>query len=361
VPAPRGRDLELTRRRLRDWFSGVLPDAREIRLSGLAGPATTGFSSDTLLFDLEYRENGRPIRRPLAIRIQPTGFQIFPEYDLGLQFRIQSALAPTSVPTARMYWREQDPGVLDAPFYVMERVDGRIPTDRPPYHTGGWMTEIRSDERTAIWWSGLEVLARIHNLDWEALDLGWLADQDGRTPIERQLDYYTKYLAWTWDEKPHPTCTPALEWLTQNRPREQEPVTLVWGDARIGNMIFQNSQCAAVLDWEMATLGNPEEDLAWWIFLDRHHSEGVGAARLPGFPGREETIARYEYWSGRQTKHLDYYERFAALRFSVIMARVAKQMQAYGELPEDSDFGITNPCSRMLAQLLDLPDPAPSD
>ena len=361
MPAPRGRDLELTRRRLRDWFSGVLPDAREIRLSGLAGPATTGFSSDTLLFDLEYRENGRPIRRPLAIRIQPTGFQSFPEYDLGLQFRIQSALAPTSVPTVRMYWREQDPGVLDAPFYVMERVDGRIPTDRPPYHTGGWMTEIRSDERTAIWWSGLEVLARIHNLDWEALDLGWLADQDGRTPIERQLDYYTKYLAWTWDEKPHPTCTPALEWLTQNRPREQEPVTLVWGDARIGNMIFQNSQCAAVLDWEMATLGNPEEDLAWWIFLDRHHSEGVGAARLPGFPGREETIARYEYWSGRQTKHLDYYERFAALRFSVIMARVAKQMQAYGELPEDSDFGITNPCSRMLAQLLDLPDPAPSD
>ena len=62
MPAPRGRDLELTSRRLRDWFSGVLPDAREIRLSGLAGPATTGFSSDTLMFDLEYREDGHPIR-----------------------------------------------------------------------------------------------------------------------------------------------------------------------------------------------------------------------------------------------------------------------------------------------------------
>jgi aminoglycoside phosphotransferase (APT) family kinase protein len=363
VPAPRGRDLELTRRRLTRWFGARLPEARGIRISGLTGPGATGFSSDTLMFDLDYREAHREIHRPLVVRIQPTGFRVFPEYDLGRQFEIQRALEPTGVPTARMLWREDDPGVLDAPFYVMERVEGRIPNDTPPYHMGGWLTGIRPEERASIWWSGLEVLARIHTLDWAALGLAHLAPRAPArpdvTPLDRHLDYYTGFLDWAWDDKPHPTCTPALEWLRRNRPREPERVALCWGDARIGNMIFRDHRCVAVLDWEMATLGSPEQDLAWWLFLDRHHSEGVGVSRLPGFPGREETVAHYEAWSGHRPRHLDYYERFAAMRFSVIMARLSRQMQHYGLLPPDSDFGVTNPCSRLLARLLDLPDPHP--
>ena len=380
MPAPRGRDLELTRRRLTDWLAARLPQADSLRLSEFTGPGATGFSSDTLMFDLDTREGGREVHRALVARIQPTGFQVFPEYDLGLQFGIQQALAPTDIPTARMLWREEEAGVLDAPFYVMERVEGRIPNDNPPYHMGGWITEIQPEERASIWWSGLEVLARIHRLDWQTLGLGFLAEpQQGReapaqraegerssegrgaSPLERHLDYYSAFLAWAWDDKPHPTCTPALEWLYQNRPRDPEPVALCWGDARIGNMVFRDHRCVAVLDWEMARLGSPEEDLAWWVFLDRHHSEGVGVPRLAGFPSREETIARYEEWSGHRVRHLDYYERFAAMRFSVIMARLAKQMQATGVLPPDSDFGVTNPCSRLLSVLLDLPDPSSPD
>jgi aminoglycoside phosphotransferase (APT) family kinase protein len=377
LPAPRGRDLELTRRRLTEWFADRLPEADGVRLSELTGPGATGFSSDTLMFDLDYSERGREVHRPLVARIQPTGFQVFPEYDLGLQFEVQRALEPTDVPTARMLWREEEAGVLDAPFYVMERVDGCIPTDNPPYHMGGWVTGIQPEERASMWWTGLEVLARIHRLDWQALGLDFLdAEGQGReapaergaaerssdrrdvTPLERHLDYYSAFLAWAWDDEPHPTCTPALEWLYQNRPRDPEPVALCWGDARIGNMVFQDHCCVAALDWEMARLGSPEEDLAWWLFLDRHHSEGVGVPRLPGFPTREETVARYEEWSGHRVRHLAYYERFAAMRFSVIMARLSRQMQAHGVLPPDSDFGVTNPCSRLLTVLLDLPDPA---
>ena len=89
MPAPRGRDLELTRRRLSDWVATQLPEAGGVRLSELTGPGATGFSSDTLMFDLDYREGGRVVHRPLVVRIQPTGFQVFPEYDLGLQFGIQ--------------------------------------------------------------------------------------------------------------------------------------------------------------------------------------------------------------------------------------------------------------------------------
>ncbi len=359
MPAPRGRDLEVTRQRLSDWFAARLPDADSIRISDLKGPGNTGFSNDTLMFDLAVREAGRERTEPLVVRIQPIGFQIFPEYDLSRQFKIQQMLGDSDVPVARMYWQEEDPGILDAPFYVMERIEGRIPTDNPPYHAGGWVTEIEPEERAAIWWSGVETMTRIHRLDWSARGFGFLAEPErGTTPLEQHLDYYERYLAWTWDEKPHPTCTPALEWLHRNRPSETEPVVLSWGDSRVGNMIFHENRCAAVLDWEMARLGSPEEDLAWWIFIDRHHSEGIGTERLPGFPGRDETVARYEEWTGHRVRHLDYYERFAAMRFAVIMIRVAQQMKFYEVLPADVEFEITNPCSRLLARLMDLPDPA---
>ena len=74
--------------------------------------------------------------------------------------RIMEILGGTDVPVPRTYWLESDGRVLGAPFYVMERIDGRIPTDTPPYHVGGWMTEISPEERTSMWWSGLEALAR---------------------------------------------------------------------------------------------------------------------------------------------------------------------------------------------------------
>ena len=108
----------------------------------------------------------------------------------------------------------------------------------------------------------------------------------------------------------------------------------------------------------MVTLGNPEQDLAWWLFLDRHHSEGISAPRLPGFPGHDETVARYAELTGRPVEHLRYYEVWAGFRFAVIMMRLAQQMMQYGTLPADSDFETNNTVTRLLARLLDLPAPA---
>jgi aminoglycoside phosphotransferase (APT) family kinase protein len=277
---------------------------------------------------------------------------------MARQFRVMEILGRTDVPVPRVLWLEDDEQVLGAPFYVMARVEGRIPTDSPPYHMGGWMTEITPEERAAIWWSGLETLARIHRLDPETHGLGFLdLPLAGATALERQLHYYERYLAWAARGRPQPTCEPALEWLRRHRPRGPEPVGVCWGDARIGNMIFQDGGCVAVLDWEMATLGNPEQDLAWFLFLDRHHSEGCGVPRLPGFPPREQSIERWEAWTGRAARHLDYYEVFAAFRFAVIMIRVAQQLTAHGLFPPDSDFETNNTVTALLARILDLPPP----
>ena len=358
MPAPHGRDPEVTRESLVKWFAHKLVDATDIRVSELSAPATTGFSNDTLLFDLEWTENGRPRSEALVARIKPTGYQVFPEYDLGLQYRVQSMLADTDVPVARMFMQEEGSDLLGAPFYLMERVEGRIPTDNPPYHVGGWITEIRPEDRATLWWSGLEVMAKIHTLDWKGLGFDFLdAPESGATPIEQELAYYESYLEWARRGRPAPVCTPALEWLKDNRPRNEEPTALCWGDARIGNMIFRDFQCVAVLDWEMVTLGNPVKDLAWWVFLDHHHSAGIESPRLPGFPTRDETVARWEDRTGIRAEHLEYYETYAAFKFSVIMMRLAQQMIEYGVMAADSTFEVDNIPSRLLAKMLDLRPP----
>jgi aminoglycoside phosphotransferase (APT) family kinase protein len=352
------RDPQQTRALLEIWLAQQLPGASDLRVEPLPGPSATGFSNETLLFDFVWREDGREVNRPVVVRCAPTGEGVFPEYDIARQHRVLEILAGSGIPVPRVFWLEPTPTLLGVPFYVMERVEGRIPTDNPPYHAGGWVTEISPEERAELWWGGIDVLARIHRLDWKALDLGFLdTPGTGVTPLERQLDYYRRFLSWAARGKPQPVCAAALTWLQRERPKEQARVAFCWGDARPGNIIFREGSVAAVLDWEMATLGDPQQDLAWWLFLDRHHSEGLGLPRLPGFPAREETVMRWEQLSGHRANHLHYYEVFAAFRFSVIMIRVARQLAESGFLPAGSDFETNNIVTRLLARMLSLPAP----
>jgi aminoglycoside phosphotransferase (APT) family kinase protein len=108
----------------------------------------------------------------------------------------------------------------------------------------------------------------------------------------------------------------------------------------------------AVLDWENAVLGAPEEDLAWFMFLDRHHSEGVEAPRLAGFPSYEATVERYEDLLGRPMRNLEYYEVLSGFKFAVIMARIGQAMIDFDWIEPDSEFPYDNNCSRLLARIL---------
>jgi aminoglycoside phosphotransferase (APT) family kinase protein len=360
MPTPWKRDLAADREKLDAWLATQLPEGAEPRLSELATPTASGFSNDTLLCDLAWREGGRELGESLVVRVQPTGFQVFPEYDLALQVRAMRLLAGTNVPVPRVLWFEpEDRSVLGAPFYVMARVAGRVPTDQPPYHTGGWMTEASPAEREAIWWGGIDSIAKIHRLDWQALGFGFLEKPElGATGLERQLAYYRRYLAWGARGEPQPTIEAALAWLERNAPSD-EPTCLSWGDARIGNIIFDGVRPAAVIDWEMVTLGSPEADLAWAIFLDRHHSEGVETPRLAGFPSVEASVARYESQTGHRVKHLHYYQVFAGFRFAVIFLRIAQQIVHYELMDAAAGrrFELDNTVTRLLAKDLGLAKP----
>jgi len=355
VPVPR-RDLEETRARLRAWLRARLPGAE---ISPLTGPAATGFSNDTLLFDAHWREGGRPRARALVCRLEPAGAGVFPRYDVAERFRVMHALRDTAVPVPAMLWLEPDPVPLGSPFFVMERVDGRIPTDTPPYHGGGWVAEITPAERRALWNAAVDALAEIHRQDPARLGIeGLEAPPAGTDTAAWQLERWTRYYEWVAGARRQPTLDAALAWLRERRPVASD-AALCWGDARIGNMIFRDGRCVAVLDWEMATLGPPEMDLGWFLYLDRHHHEAIGVARLAGFPDRAETVARWEARVGRAARDLEWWEVFAGFRFAAIMTRVAERMQAHGILPPDSSFPVDNTASRLLAKVLGLPPPGP--
>jgi aminoglycoside phosphotransferase (APT) family kinase protein len=352
MPPPR-RDLEKTRLLLEEWFRARHPRATAVRVGPLSGPSATGFSSDTLLFDLRLEEDGARATRALVCRAEPSGFGVFPRYDVALQYRIMDALAATDVPVPRMVGLERDPALLGAPFFVMQRVEGRIPTDNPPYHAGGWVQEIEPADREALWLSALDALAAIHRV----IDLVD-APPPGADAVAWQIAFWKRYLDWAAGGQPFPTLEAAYERLLATRPPASTRRELCWGDSRIGNMIFDGPRCMAVLDWEMASLAPAEMDLGWFLYMDRHHHEAMGVPRLAGFPDRATSIARWERGAGRRAEHVEFWEQFAAWRFAAIMARLGAQMQHYEIFPPDSNFARVNPASLLLAKVMGLPAPA---
>ena len=358
MPVPDQRDPEITRTRLQDWLGGQLPDARHVDVTAVQTPASNGFSAETLMFEASWDEpDGTARQERLVAKVAPTGFQIFPEPRFAEQFRLLRILSGTAIPVPPVYWHEPDPAFLGAPFYVMSRIDGDVPTDMPPYHTGGWLTTASPAERESIWWAGVTVLSQVHALDVARLGLDFVDQVSyGPTGLRQRLAYYEHYLDWAY-EGTVPVAQQAFRWLREHRPDEVRDPVLLWGDSRIGNIIYAGGHAAAVLDWEMATLGQPEEDLAWFLLLDRHHSEGVGAPRLAGFPDADQTIARYERLTGRALAHMDYYEVLSAAKFAVVMARIGQLFIYYDLIPPDNDFPYNNTATQLLARILGLPPP----
>src|ERR1043165_1035903 len=350
MPVPAQRDPDLTRDILATWLGDParLPGAR---ITDLQTPEFSGFSSETLMVDVECGEAAEA----LAVRVAPLHYKVFPETRFAEEYRLMRILdADTDIPVPPVLWYEPDSGYLGAPFLVMRRIEGRVPTDMPPYHTGGWVTEISPAEREAMWWSGLDILARLHRLDVTALQLGFL-DQPrwGRLGLDQRLRYYEHYMNWAYPG-PKPTATRALAWLKEHRPDEPNDPGLLWGDARSGNMLSApGGPPVAALYWETAPFGQAEEDLSWYLFLDRHHSEGLEVPPLEGFPPAAETIARYEELAGRPMRHMGWYEVLSAFKFTVIMSRISNAMIEWGWLEPDSDFPYNNNCSRLTDVILE--------
>ncbi|MCJ7439930.1 MAG: phosphotransferase family protein [Acidimicrobiia bacterium] len=367
MPIPEQRDLEAARGIVAGWLARRLPGASDVEVGPISGPAFTGFSNETLLFDASWlpADAAERVTEALVLRVEPTVHTVFLEADFESQYRVIQTLGERSaVPVPPMKWFEPDTTILGAAFFVMGAVVGRAPTDTPPYTQGGWVLEETTPaQRRTLVENGLDALASVHAVDWKDLGFEYLdKPQYGRLGFEQQLRYYEASFAWASpDRDPPPVAQATLDWVRAHAPTTDPEITLCWGDARINNQLFDaDCRVAAVLDWEMVTLADPMMDLGWWLFLDRHFHEGMPAPRMEGFPTREEMVARYEQTSGRVARDLEFYEVFGGLRFAVVMMRLSALLVDFEILPVDTDMAVNNAVTRVLADMLDLPSPGPA-
>ena len=295
-------DLEAVRLRVLDWFATQLPTAHDITVSPLNRPGA-GISNETYFFSVQWTQNAQTITKNLVMRWPPQGYMVFPPaaYDMGKQFRLLKALESTNVPVPPALWIEEDPTVLGAAFYIMGKVDGWVPSDFPPYHIEGPLFEASQPDRLTTWWNAIDVIAKIHTLDWKQAKLDFLpAPQGGHDFMHQQIRYYEKVFAQNAEPMP-PILAQTRDWLINHCPTPKH-VSLCWGDARLGNMLLRDHKVAAVLDWEMACLGDPESDLGWFAHIDWATSEGRARGAFPrmaGLPTMAPTMSHYEQRTGR--------------------------------------------------------------
>jgi aminoglycoside phosphotransferase (APT) family kinase protein len=358
MPSQSHYDAEELRIRLEGWLRGKISGADDLRVGEITAPGLTGFSSETMLVDAAWTESGKIRTARWVVRSRPTEHPVFPEYDLHAQYRCMQIVAEASdVPVPHVRWWEPDAGVIGEPFYVMDRVEGEVPSDNPPYTVMGFLAEAEPARQRALFEAEIGLLAKLHAIDWKKAGFGFL-DRPRFAPVgfEQQLGYYRDYLAWAAQGRPQPTVEAAFDWLERNVPEGRDAVVLNWGDARPSNIMVRDFVPVAVLDWEMATLGPPEVDVAWFLYLNRFLSEGVGAPPLPGFLGETETKALYESVGGSKLHDLHYYQVWAGLRFSVIFIRIIQRMEKQGVLvPGWTEQN--NICTQFLARVGGFPEP----
>jgi len=256
-----------------------------------------------------------------------------------------------SVPVPHVRWYEPDPGPLGSEFYVMDRVRGQGAPDYPPYVFGSWVTEATPAQRRRIQDHTADIMAAIHAIEVDERIAGVLARPDfGDTPLTQHLAHQRWYYDWARDGVDFPLIEEALEWLEARRPAD-DPVGVNWGDARIGNILFDvdgDLSPVAVVDWEMACLGAPEADVAWQLML-HHFFCDIAAVMgmddpMPDFLRVEDFVARYEATAGRRLRHLEWYYVFDHLRFAIISLRTSRRAVASGDMapPDDPQDLVSN-------------------
>lgn len=303
-------------------------------------PSGGGWSNETVFVTAGGRD--------LVVRLAPRGRSMFPVYDLSHQVRMLHLAAAGGLPVPTVVGEETDPAVLGRPFFVMERVPGRVPPDDdPPFTRAGFLFDAPPADQRRFHDAAVDVITRVHGVGPPTFPV------DGPQPADH-LAACARLARWCG---PVPAVvTDALDELAGDTP-EAAPARcgLVWGDARPANMVVDDGLAiVALLDWELAGAGPGELDVAWFCEMNRMRSTGpAGYAPLPGFPADEVTWARWEDAVGRRAEAVDWYQRFSAVRVAVLLQLYLAAMVHRGVLPPGHRALSENSGTRRLRQLFD--------
>jgi aminoglycoside phosphotransferase (APT) family kinase protein len=344
-------DLEVIRVAVEKWLQGALPDRSDLRIADLAFPKASGESSITLILDVTSREVDA---EKFVFRMAPPASQVFEKHDLLMQFQMMTLMADHGLPAPRLIGYESDPSIVGSDFYVMEFCDGQIPSDNPPFHATGWLKdEVSASDRATMWRRGLEVVAAIHCIDLDGVsagegggatdrvDLGRLPRAaEGEPILAQELRTFASMFKPERRKGADPAILEAWQLLEETVPQDGRPA-LCWGDSRVGNVIFRDLSPIAILDWEMANISDPRTDLAWWIWIDRCNSEGLGLERLAGLPKPEDVYREWQALTGRSIEGIAWFELFAVVRYAIILdLKFMAFKEADSELGEIPNFVV---------------------
>ncbi len=348
--------------RLGGWLARTRPDWRNIHVIPKDVQIGSGFSAEIFSIDVTFEDGEGPHCRTLVVRRQPRKFEVVFGSDLTLQANMMAALdARGDVPVPPWIGIETDPELLGDPFLVMGCVEGRAATQRPNYNVGGWLTELSPANRHDRFAGAFRALAKVHAIDWE--DGFSFLDRPGHS--EPGLDQYVGNLvewhAHAKQGRDTPILDAALAYVLANKPANAEACVL-WGDPSPANTMWRDDgSVAALIDWELAALGPPELDLAWWLYYDDLFSRRFGIARLDGLPTRDESIAIYEQASGRRLANMEYYDLVVALRTALIAVGAFDRQVSLGNISAENRSLDNNFMTMIIAEKLGLPAPELGD
>jgi aminoglycoside phosphotransferase (APT) family kinase protein len=300
--APPGVDLE----RLRPWFAANVAGATggELHASLISG------GRSNLTYSIGDAAHEWVLRRPPLGHVLPTA------HDMAREYKVLAGLAPTEVPVPQPLAFCDDTDVNDAPFYVMEKVEGVI------LRTPAEISRLSKDDARRNSQELIDVLVAIHAVDFDAVGLSDFGHPDGY--VERQVRRWGEQ--WERSKQREVPEVDELARRLRNALPESPPPTIVHGDYRLDNTMLapdDPGRIVAVLDWEMATLGDPLADLGlYMLYYVREEAQGgLGASITPeaGFLTRDEVIERYAKESGRDVSQLDFYEALAAYKLAIIL------------------------------------------
>ncbi|HKY15440.1 MAG TPA: phosphotransferase family protein, partial [Microthrixaceae bacterium] len=274
--------------------------------------APGGYSSETIMVELGHDGT---VHERLVLKLPPIGPGIFPLYDFTLQATVQDAVAAAGIPAPTPARVELDPRWTGAPFLVMPRVEGHV-VDQLPLRDH-WLTKVDATQSAAVHHRYLDVVADINRLDWSGAGLGGVVPHRDHAA---EVAHWREYLEWCGDGAVLvPALVDALDWCSAHLPSSEAEPALLWGDVRLGNVVFdEDRRPVAVLDWEMATIGAAEHDLAWTLTLESIQTELFGRT-VPGFLDHDAAVAHYESRLGRAVRDLEWHEILAMVRSTAIM------------------------------------------
>jgi aminoglycoside phosphotransferase (APT) family kinase protein len=297
-PGLPGLDLD----RFGAWFDGACPGEAGGPLRGrlLAG------GRSNLTYEVTDGARHWVVRRP------PLGHVLATAHDMAREYRVITALRDTSVPVPLTYALCQDAGVLGAPFYVMARVDG------VPYRTAAQAAVLGPERLGAVVHRMIATLAQLHAVVPAEVGLADFGRPEGF--LARQVRRWKQQLDAS-RSRPLAGIDELHAGLAARQPAESAPA-IVHGDYRLDNVLAgADDQIAAVVDWEMATLGDPLTDVGLLIVYQRMDRLGEGpmASSAPGYPGESEVLAQYAADSGRDLAGLGFYIALASFKAAVIL------------------------------------------